>query len=89
MADRIDPEIRPESFPGRKISQNGIGSASAITTGASEWLATFRLPEQLGQANCLLASKPSVEMERLALGEKRPIDPREHEEVFAFSGWHD
>src|SRR5438876_10166520 len=48
MADRIDPEIRPESFPSRKISQSGIGSASAITTGASEWLATFRLPEQLG-----------------------------------------
>jgi len=31
----------------------------------------------------------AVETERLALGEKRPIDPREHEEVFAFSGWHD
>ena len=31
----------------------------------------------------------AVETERVALGEKRPIDPREHEEVFAFSGWHD
>src|SRR5262249_17536180 len=31
----------------------------------------------------------AVKTERVALGEKRPIDPREHEEVFAFSGWRD
>jgi hypothetical protein len=31
----------------------------------------------------------AVETERVALGQTRSIDPREHEEVFAFSGWRD
>src|SRR5207244_2954992 len=31
----------------------------------------------------------AVQSERVALGEKQSIDPREHEEVFAFSGWRD
>jgi len=38
------------------------------------------------QIACLLRSH-AVETERVALNEKQSIDPREHEEVFAFSGW--
>ncbi len=62
------------------------------TLARCEFAAVLRIWIALGfdnwdkQIACLLRSH-AVETERVALNEKQSIDPREHEEVFAFSGW--